>query len=111
MSGLGKGNALVMQSGGCTPVINRSLAGVVRQSQAQSDIAQIWGAVHGLEGVLADQLVELGIMSQAEWNRIAATPAAALGSTRHKSADIHDLMTCGGFNLGRQVCYFVKDSW
>ena len=84
MSGLGKGNALVMQSGGCTPVINRSLAGVVRQSLARSGIDQIWGAVHGLEGVLSGQLVELGTMSQAEWKRIAATPSAALGSTRHK---------------------------
>ena len=84
MSGLGKSNALVMQSGGCTPVINRSLTGVVRQSLDESGIDQIWGAVHGLEGVLSDQLVELGTMSQAEWKRIAATPAAALGSTRHK---------------------------
>jgi len=79
-----KGNALVMQSGGCTPVINRSLAGVVWQAMDQPEIGQIIGASHGLEGILNDDLVDLSEFSKAAWNRIAKTPAAALGSTRHK---------------------------
>lgn len=79
-----KGNALVMQSGGCTPVINRSLAGVVWQTMEQPEIGQIIGASHGLEGILNDDLVDLSEFSKAAWNRIAKTPAAALGSTRHK---------------------------
>jgi 6-phosphofructokinase 1 len=84
MSKVPKGNALVMQSGGCTPVINRSLAGVVRQALAQTEIGQIIGASHGLEGILGDGLVDLGELSKAAWDRVSRTPAAALGSTRHK---------------------------
>jgi 6-phosphofructokinase len=79
-----KGNALVMQSGGCTPVINRSLAGVARQAVDHPEIGKIIGASHGLEGLLRDEVIDLGRLSKAEWNRIAKTPAAALGSTRHK---------------------------
>ena len=79
-----KGNALVMQSGGCTPVINRSLAGVARQAVEHPEIGKIIGASHGLEGILRDEVIDLGRLSKAEWNRIAKTPAAALGSTRHK---------------------------
>jgi len=73
-----------MQSGGCTPVINRSLAGVARQAVDHPEIGKIIGASHGLEGLLRDEIIDLGRLSKAEWNRIAKTPAAALGSTRHK---------------------------
>jgi ATP-dependent phosphofructokinase / diphosphate-dependent phosphofructokinase len=79
-----KGNVLVMQSGGCTPVLNRSLAGVVREAQEQRALGKIYGAAHGLEGVLGNKLIDLGQLSKAAWARIARTPGAALGSTRHK---------------------------
>ena len=79
-----KGNALVMQSGGCTPVINRSLAGIAQQAVEHPEIGKLIGASHGLEGILRDKVIDLGRLSKAEWNRIAKTPAAALGSTRHK---------------------------
>ena len=65
-------------------MINRSLAGVVWQALEQPEIGQILGAGHGLEGILNDDLVDLGVLSKAAWNRISKTPAAALGSTRHK---------------------------
>jgi len=66
-----------MQSGGCTPVINRSLAGVARQAVDHPEIGKIIGASHGLEGLLRDEVIDLGRLSKAEWNRIAKTPAAA----------------------------------
>lgn len=84
MSQISRANAMVMQSGGCTPVINRSLAGVVRQALAQPEILRVIGARHGLEGILKDELVDLGELSRAAWDRVSRTPAAALGSTRHK---------------------------
>jgi 6-phosphofructokinase len=79
-----KGNVLVMQSGGCTPVLNRSLAGVVREALEQRAFGKIYGAAHGLEGVLDNKLIDLGKLSKVAWGRIARTPGAALGSTRHK---------------------------
>ena len=91
-----KGNVLVMQSGGCTPVLNRSLFGVVQEASEHRALGEIYGARHGLEGLLATHqetseghsraggLIELGRQSKAAWNRIARSPGAALGSTRHK---------------------------
>ena len=79
-----KGNALVMQSGGPTPVLNRSLAGVVREASVQLAIGEIYGARHGLDGLLRRDVIDLRRPSRSAWNRIARTPGAALGSTRHK---------------------------
>ena len=77
-------NILVMQSGGCTPVLNRSLMGVVQEASELRAFGQIYGAAHGVEGVLRQDLIDLGRLSKAAWGRIARTPGAALGSTRRK---------------------------
>ncbi len=77
-------NALVMQSGGCTPVLNRSLLGVVAEAQERRAFGQILGSVHGLEGILQGDFRDLGAISPSTWTRIARTPGAALGTTRRK---------------------------
>ncbi len=77
-------NALVMQSGGCTPVLNRSLLGVVAEAKESRAFGQILGSVHGLEGILLGDFRDLGAISRSTWSRIAQTPGAALGSTRRK---------------------------
>ena len=53
-------NVLVMQSGGPTPVMNRSLFGVVSEAQKAGHFGQIYGADHGLDGALSGKLIELG---------------------------------------------------
>ena len=77
-------NVLVMQSGGPTPVINRSLYGVVQEAFESPAFGEVYGAMYGMEGVLKGDLRDLRRTSKAEWGRIAKTPAAALGSTRRK---------------------------
>ena len=88
------GNFLVMQSGGPTPVINRSLYGVVSEA-AKRGASRILGAVHGIDGLLSGELLDLTQISKARWARIARTPGAALGSTRRslKDADFPDLLS------------------
>ena len=73
-----------MQSGGCTPVLNRSLLGVAQEAYEQGIQGQVYGAVHGLEGLLRQETINLGSLSRSEWGRIGRTPGAALGSTRKK---------------------------
>ena len=80
-------NALVMQSGGATPVLNRSLSGVVSEARASGAFGEVYGARRGVEGLLADELIPLGGVSGAQWRRVEATPGAALGSTRRKLRD------------------------
>ncbi len=77
-------NALVMQSGGPTPVINRSLFGLVDEARTRPTFARILGADHGIEGILRGDLIDLGRTSASQWSRISRTPGAALGSTRRK---------------------------
>ena len=80
-----KQNILIMQSGGCTPVLNRSLYGIMREALARgSDIADIYGARYGMEGILTDDFIDLRRTPADEWQRIAHTPGAVLGSTRRK---------------------------
>lgn len=76
-----------MQSGGATPVLNRSLAGVVSEAKASGGFGEVYGARRGVEGLLADELIPLGAVSDAHWRRVEATPGAALGSTRRKLRD------------------------
>ncbi len=81
-------NILIMQSGGCTPVINRSLFGLVQEAFEQgSGIGEVYGARYGMEGILRGDLIDLRRVPADEWRRIAHTPGAALGSTRRKMRD------------------------
>ena len=52
-------NVLVAQSGGPTTVINSSLAGVIAGALADQKVNKIYGARHGIVGVLKEDLVAL----------------------------------------------------
>lgn len=80
------GNLLVGQSGGCTAVINASLAGVIAAASRQPAIGRTYGALHGVLGLLNDETVPLDRADPAYLRRLAATPAAAIGSCRHQLA-------------------------
>ena len=83
-----KQNILIMQSGGCTPVLNRSLYGLAQEALAHpAQFGDIYGARYGMEGILAGDLIDLRRTPAAEWQRIAHTPGAVLGSTRRKLRD------------------------
>jgi len=79
-----RGRALVGQSGGPTAVINQSLVGVIRAATEASEITDILGAEHGIQGLLEGHIVDLGREAPEVLDQIAATPAAALGSVRKK---------------------------
>jgi 6-phosphofructokinase 1 len=79
-----RGNAVVAQSGGPTAVINQSLVGVIETLRGHAEIPKIYGARHGVRGMVDDNLVDLADTDPAMLERIAVTPSAALGSTRDK---------------------------
>ena len=79
-----RGAAVVAQGGGPTAVINQSLVGVVEGLAGTSEIGRIYGARHGVRGLLERDLVELQDVPADRLDAIAATPSAALGSTRDK---------------------------
>ena len=73
----------VGQSGGGTPVINASLAGVVAEARAQG-VDHVLGMRFGIRGLLDQQFIDLTAVTPAELERLANTPSAALGLCRHK---------------------------
>jgi 6-phosphofructokinase len=82
-------NALVGQSGGPTSVINASLAGVVDAALKAKPIGKVFGMHFGIEGVLNDDLFDLGKESVATRRGLCQTPGSSLGSSRLKLKDEH----------------------
>jgi len=78
------GNALIGQSGGPTCVINQSLVGVIETCVASERVGRVFGALHGIAGVLDDRLIDLGRESRETLEGVANTPCAALRSVRKK---------------------------
>ena len=52
-------NLVVAQSGGPTPVINSSLQGIIEAARDAEAIGTVYGARHGIEGVLKEELLDL----------------------------------------------------
>ncbi|WP_317854009.1 6-phosphofructokinase [Chakrabartyella piscis] len=79
-------NLLVAQSGGPSAAINATLCGVVEKCLMDGNVDKIYGAKHGIQGVLDDDLLELnGILSDAQsLQLLCQTPSSALGSCRLK---------------------------
>lgn len=79
-----KGNALVGQSGGPTCVINQSLVGIVQEAAGHAAIERVFGARHGIKGVLGEDFIDLSRESNEVLEAVAVTPCAALRSVRKK---------------------------
>ena len=75
---------LIAQGGGPTAVINQSLVGIALQARRHAGVQRVYGARHGVRGVLNEDFVDLLQETTANLEAVAATPAAALGSTRDK---------------------------
>jgi 6-phosphofructokinase len=79
-----KGNAVIGQSGGPTAVINQSLVGVIQEAKKAGHILDLLGARHAVRGIVNQDFLQLEKYPDELLERIAQTPAAALGSTRDK---------------------------
>ncbi len=79
-----KANAVVGQSGGPTGVINASLVGVIEEVCKHEEIENLYGAIHAVDGIVAEQFVDLKQLSVQVLEGMARCPSAALGSSRTK---------------------------
>ena len=78
------GKILVAQGGGPTAVINQSLVGVALEARRFGQIQHIYGARHGVRGIVDEDLVDLTQETSHNLELVANTPSSALGSTRDK---------------------------
>ena len=77
-------NCIVAQSGGPSPVINATLAGIVKANQLNPIYDHVYGGINGIEGILRERFVDLTKMSEHDNLVLRQTPASALGSCRYK---------------------------
>jgi ATP-dependent phosphofructokinase / diphosphate-dependent phosphofructokinase len=77
-------NVLVAQGGGPTAVINQSLAGVVLEARKFRDVELVYGAYHGVRGIINEDFLDLTRETSHNLEMVANTPSSALGSTRDK---------------------------
>ncbi len=81
------GACIFGQSGGPTAVINASAYGVIRAALDAEEITAVYGAAHGIQGVLNDQLYVMDEEDPQELAYLLHTPSSELGSCRYKMKD------------------------
>jgi ATP-dependent phosphofructokinase / diphosphate-dependent phosphofructokinase len=81
---MSSGKILVAQGGGPTAVINQSLVGVVLEARRQHEVKRVYGARHGVRGIVDEDFVDLTQETSHNLELVASTPSSALGSTRDK---------------------------
>ncbi len=82
-----RGACIIGQSGGPTAVINASAYGAIRAGLDSDVITNVYGAAHGIKGVLDDKLYDMSKEDPAELKLMLNTPSSELGSCRYKIAD------------------------
>ena len=78
------GKMVIAQGGGPTAVINQSLVGAVVEARRFHNVDAVYGARHGVRGIVNEEFFDLSRESRQTLDAVAATPASALGSTRDK---------------------------
>lgn len=78
------GKVLVAQGGGPTAVINQSLVGAVLEARKFPRVERVYGALHGVRGIINEDFLDLTQETTHNLERVADTPGSALGSTRDK---------------------------
>jgi 6-phosphofructokinase 1 len=79
-----EGKVLVAQGGGPTAVINQSIVGVTLEARKFTQVKAVYGAVHGVRGILEEDFLDLTRETTHNLERVADTPSSALLSTRDK---------------------------
>lgn len=116
------GKVLVAQGGGPTAVINQSVVGAVFESRKFSEVTRVYGAMHGVRGIINEDFIDLTECTTQNLLDVAATPSSGLLSTRDKPDNeyckkifevcrVHDVryfFYCGG-NDSADSCRIVYE--
>ncbi|MCG3198525.1 MAG: 6-phosphofructokinase [Candidatus Omnitrophica bacterium] len=78
------GKVLIAQGGGPTAVINQSLVGAVLEARKFPQVSRIYGAEHGVRGIVGEEFLDLTEATTHNLEAVARTPSSGLLSTRDK---------------------------
>lgn len=80
-----KRNALYIQSGGPTSVINASAYGVIDECRRHGEeIGKLYASVHGIVGVMEGELYDCFEEEEAQLELLKQTPSMVFGSSRYE---------------------------
>lgn len=79
-----EGKVVISQGGGPTAVINQSLVGAALESRKFSQVTRVYGALHGVRGIINEDFIDLTQETTHNLEQVANTPSSALLSTRDK---------------------------
>ncbi len=83
-----KGNIFYAQSGGVTPVINATAAGVIdAYNQNKKSFGKLYIGKNGILGALNEELIDISKEDKAQLALLKQTPGGAFGSCRLKLSD------------------------
>lgn len=116
------GKVLVAQGGGPTAVINQSVVGAVLEARKSPRVTHVYGALHGVNGIINENFIDLTEATTANLEAVANTPSSGLLSTRDKpdaaycqrifeTCKLHDIrwfLYCGG-NDSADTCRIVSE--
>lgn len=75
-------NLLIVHGGGPTAVINASLYGAICAARQSPQVGQVYGALGGTAGVLAERFVDFTAMGEEKLALLLHSPATAIGTSR-----------------------------
>lgn len=102
-------NALYIQSGGPTAVINATAYGILKACKDKSGtIGRLFACLHGIRGLIYSSLVDIYAEEDAQLKLLPQTPASIFGSCRYRVPDgeaglsdyMKILQTLEKFNIG-----------
>lgn len=85
-----KENAVYLQSGGPTSVINASLFGVINQVEISDTIGDLFLSHYGIKGLINNDLKNAKSIPTEQIELLPYTPSCILGSVRYKMKDFHE---------------------
>jgi len=91
---MNKRNALYVQSGGVTAVINATACGLIEAARRhRAHIGKVYAGRNGILGVLNEELIDTGKESAAAIRALRHTPGGAFGSARYKLKGLEESKT------------------
>ncbi len=117
------GKAVIAQGGGPTAVINQSLVGAVLEARKYDCIENVYGALHGVSGIVNEDFMDLSQATTHNLEMVANTPSSGMLSTRDKpdkeycarifevlkAHDVRYFYYCGG-NDSADTCKIVNEN-
>ena len=95
-----KGACIIGQSGGPTSVINASAYGVIRTALDSGCITKVYGAAHGIKGVLDDVLYDMGQEDAKELEYLLKRRLSELDLFRQRFAELPFELVIHGTTAG-----------